>query len=280
MIKNIKYLIDRLKIKNDNILLLNSICISIEICFKNILLQKIDNEQYRGVIFYCKRGLFPRYARDFKGMLADINYDILEQCIPDLEEEKISNSKKIRDFLIERIEEHLAKQIQKTKNRRVKGGVSGGMVSGEVEAVDVIDETFDRPKNLIGLIETCLQYYNRNLMIIINNAEDVINLDFESSINDIFAAGDAKDKFAALTLVCSCPNKFTEFTKTDIWFEFSPKDKVKEKDSINCIWKRLNSTEKKIFKNDIILLEKILIESDGSTGIIRQKWETIYPTIQ
>jgi hypothetical protein len=151
------------------------------------------------------------------------------------------------------------------------------LASGEGELIATTGETFESPRNLIGLIEICLNHYKRNLMIVIDNAEDYNKMDFESSIKDVFAAGKTKDKYAAMTLVCSFSHNFTECIKKGLWFEFSPEKKVKEKDIVDYIWKRLTDSQKKAFNCDTALIKKALIKSRGSTGIIREKWEMIYP---
>ena len=113
-------------------------------------------------------------------------------------------------------------------------------------------------------------------MIIIDNAEEFEFSDFKQSINDIFAAGDSNDIFAVLTLISSYPDpKFLESINTGPWFEFSPPNEVKETKFVNCIWERLGSKKKKLTYN-IEILEKILLESNGSPYILRKKWNNIY----
>jgi uncharacterized protein Yka (UPF0111/DUF47 family) len=66
------------------------------------LKQKLRDEQYKGLIFYCNKELFTRYITDFKEILDSMGYLALAQSIPE--------SEKVNEYLKIRLKEHLPKR--------------------------------------------------------------------------------------------------------------------------------------------------------------------------
>ena len=112
-------IIDGFKIKDDNLLLLNSICTGLENYFKDIIKQKIYDENRKGIIFCCPPRLGHIYIPEFIGYVKE-KFKIFQQSIPNSSKEQNKhNSKKIQDFLIERIEQSLPKEIHKEGDGRI-----------------------------------------------------------------------------------------------------------------------------------------------------------------
>jgi hypothetical protein len=90
--------------------------------------QKLNSEQYRGLIFYCDKNLFTRYNKDFREILGIIGYLSVAQSI--------TESEIIHEFLKVRLKEHLPKEIEQSRTRAVKGGAAIGFASFEGQIAD------------------------------------------------------------------------------------------------------------------------------------------------
>lgn len=108
-------------------------------------------------------------------------------------------------------------------------------------------------------------------MVIIIGADDIDFNDLKQTIYDIFAAGTNSDQRAALTLVYSSPEEDPGL-QSEIWFVFEPYNILTERAFVDFVWSRLESDEQDLIKNPNEL-EKLLIESHGSTSIVRGIWD-------
>jgi hypothetical protein len=280
--EKLKVLINTLRINDsqaNRLLTVNSICGSIIKYMEQRLDQKLNNEQYRGLIFCCDKSLFPRYDKDFREILKVIGYLSVGQSVPE--------SEKIHEFLKVRLKEHLAKEIEQSINGRLKASVSAGVISAEGDLGKNIKSVLERAETLVGLLESYLRLLTDpvsfqnikskfmlapNLMIIINNAEEFNIQDFKTTIDAIFAAATTSNQRSALTLVYSFPFHHNDSWQPGNWFVFIPQEMVK--DSIDFVWTRLKPNQQNLLNRETI--KTLLHESKGSTGILHEKSNVLW----
>lgn len=250
--------------KDTRLLALNSICSSLNKYVETHLDQKLNSEQYKGLIFYCNKDLFTRYITDFREILDIIGYLSVAQSIP--------KSEGVDEFLKKRLKDHLPKEIEQSRSRGLKGGADLGVASFGGEITDNTKAVRDRAETLIGLIEDYLQL--RNLMLVIINADDFDPQVLKLTIDDVFAAGINLEHKAALTLVFSFPSS-NDLWQAGNWFVFAPQKIIEQKDFIDFVWTKLRPEQQELFGNSDIL-KRHLSKSLGSTGILREKWNEIW----
>jgi hypothetical protein len=238
--------------------------------------RKLNTEQYKGMIFCCEKSIFPRYDNDLRSILRNIGYLTLAQNVP--------SSEKIYAFLSQRIKEQIAKERQQDIGGKVKGSLSTGVASAEGEIHKNSKSVTERPETLVGIIEDYMQesvgkeiksnlFSAPNLMLIITNADEYKSNDLIETTNSAFAAGTRKGQYACMTLVCSSHFTLDEIMQSASWFVFVPETVIN--DASKSIWHIHDKEYKRIF-HDYDVMKKLLIRSKGSTGILREKWFTIF----
>lgn len=248
--------------KDTSFLALNSICSSLNKYIERELDQKLNREQYKGIVFCCNKDLFKRYSDDFGEILDIIGYLSYAQSIP--------TSDRVNDYLKQRLKENLPKEIEQSRSRGAKGSTDlFGVISVGGEFTANTKAVHDRPETLIGLIENVLQL--RKLMLIITNAEDFDFQDLKLTIDDVFAAGISFEHKAALTLVHSFSSHSNDLWQAQNLFVFNPQNIIEQKDLIDFVWTRLKPKQQEFFGNSEIL-KNYLSKTQGSTVILRQKW--------
>lgn len=209
--------------KDIRLLALNSICNSLIKYTEKQLKHKLDDEQYKGLIFYGNKELFARYVTDFKEILDSMGYLPLAQSIPESED--------VYEYLKLRLKEHLPKEIQRSRSRGLKGGTDIKIAKIEGDINDSTKEVLERAETLIWLIENHLEL--RNLMLIIVNADELDYTHLKRTISDVFAAGINSNHKAALTLVVPSVSHSTDMLQVGNWFLFAPQQLITEKDLVN-----------------------------------------------
>lgn len=251
--------------KDIRLVALNSICNSLIKYTEKRLKRKLDEEQYKGLIFHCNKELFPRYVTDFKEILDSMGYLPLAQSIPDSED--------LYEYLKLRLREHLPKGIERSRSMGLKGGTDIKIAKIEGDINNSTKEVLERAETLIGLVENHLEL--RDLMLIIVNADELDYLHLKRTISDVFAAGINSNHKAALTLVLSSVSESTDILRVGNWFVFAPQQLMTEKDLVNFVWSNLVPEQQELFGN-MEILSRSLTESRGSCGILREKWNDVW----
>jgi hypothetical protein len=226
--------------------------------------EKLNHENFRGVIFCCDERVFELYEDDLLDIFDRIGYSCIAQSIPE--------SEVVHEFLASRLREQLAKEIENSSNRRLKGGLDTKIATAEKEIGSNTKSVHERPETLIGLIENYLLFKVKptiNLMLIVTNPYMFEQNAFEQVVNDILRARTRNQQKAALTFVL--PLYFqqqSDILHPKIWFRFIPNNITKEKELFKFVGTGLRNEQHKLLEYYGFSLKKILRSSKGSTTLL------------
>jgi hypothetical protein len=255
---------------------------------EDCLSQEINYYKRKGLIFVCQRGEFHRYVDDLFNLLKNIGFYSTFQEV---------NENKIYEDLRIRLKEQLPVSVEIITDGELEGKLLTPIIEISSGLSKSIKTSFQQANTLQGLIENYLKHIspsllpdvirNRisaNLMIAITNADNCELNGLRSVIKEIFNSRTNAGQKAGIILVSFLnPNienpiiSPSNLEEPSSWYMFNPSGEIKQHSQI--IWNNLENSGRALFENSNVL-RNILVQSQGSEGMLRQTWSEIWTKLR